>query len=186
MRVMAQDLNQTVTTVRKEWGWVLAVGIVLIALGAAAIVFESKATVASVVALGAIICIGGIFQLIAAFEARGAGHVILYLLMGVLELVVGFVLIEDPGAGAVSLTLVLAVYFMFGGIYRAIFALWMQFPGYGWYVLSGIVSVALGVMLLAQMPSASTWFLGFAVGVNFIIYGIAWSAFAFKLKPAAQ
>ena|SRR5579884_3795626 len=184
MQQIASDFNQTVTMVRREWGWILAMGIALIVLGAAAIVEQNVSTIASVIALGAIIFAGGIFQLAAAFQARGAGHVILYLLMGALELVVGFVLMADPGIGALTLTLVLAVYFMFGGIYRIIFSLWTQFPNYGWYVLSGLVSTALGFMLMAQWPTASAWFLGFAVGVNFIIYGIAWTAFALKTKPA--
>ena len=184
MREMAEDINQTVATVRKAWGWVLTVGVVLIALGAAAIIYEATSTIASVVAVGAIIFIGGIFQLVAAFQARGAGHVILYLLMGALELVVGFVLMEDPNLGAATLTIVLAVYLMFSGIYRVIFSLWTQFPNYGWSVLSGIIAFVLGVMLLGQWPSASSWFIGFAVGVNFIMLGIAYSALAFKLKPA--
>ena len=185
MREMVNEYDQTVANVRKDWGWVLTFGILLIALGAAAIVYNGTATIASVVALGAIIFIGGILQLVAAFQARGAGHVILYLLMGALELVVGFVLMRNPGAGAETVTLVLSVYFLIGGILRVIYALWLQLPGYGWAVLSGLVSLALGIMLLEQWPSTSSWFIGFAVGVNFIVLGIAWSAVAFKLKPAA-
>ena len=72
MREMVNEYDQTVANVRKDWGWVLTFGILLIALGAAAIVYNGTATIASVVALGAIIFIGGILQLVAAFQARGA------------------------------------------------------------------------------------------------------------------
>jgi uncharacterized membrane protein HdeD (DUF308 family) len=178
------EVNASLSGARKEWGWFLTLGIALVALGVAAIVYESTATVASVVALGAIIFIAGIVQLFAAFQARGAGHVILYLLVGALELVVGFVLIAEPGAGALAVTLLLSVYFMFSGIFRIIYSLWMQFPLYGWAALSGLVALALGIMLYAQWPTSAYWFLGFAVGVNFILLGISWSALAFKLKPA--
>jgi uncharacterized membrane protein HdeD (DUF308 family) len=184
MSSIISDVGASLSTARKDWGWFLALGIGLIALGVVAIYYESNATMASVVALGAIIMVAGVIQLFSAFQARGAGHVILYLLLGALDLVVGFVLIEDPTAGALAVTLVLAVYLMFSGIFRTIYALWAQFPQYGWAVFGGLVTLVLGIMLLAQWPTSAFWFLGFAVGVNLILLGISWSALALKLKPA--
>ena len=178
------QVNASLSAARKEWGWFLALGIALVALGVAAILYETTATVVSVFALGTIVFIGGVVMLFSAFQTRGAGHVILYLLTGALELVVGFVLMEDPTAGALAVTLILSVYFMFSGIYRVITALWMQFPQYGWVVFSGLVTLALGVLLWRQWPAASFWFLGFAVGVNFILFGISWSALALKVRSA--
>ena len=182
MSTIASEVNASISAVRKEWGWFLTLGIALIVLGVAAIFYQTTSTVYSVVALGAIIVIAGIAQLFAAFQARGAGHVILYLLIGVLDLVVGFVLVRDPTAGALAVTLVLSVYLMFGGISRVIYALWMQFPQYGWAVFSGIVTLVLGILLFLQWPVSAFWFLGFAVGVYLILFGISWSTLAFKLK----
>jgi uncharacterized membrane protein HdeD (DUF308 family) len=184
MASFASDVNASLSAARKEWGWFLALGIVLMALGIAAIIYQSASTTASVVALGAILMVAGIFQLFAAFQARGAGHVLLYLLLGVLDLVIGFVLLEDPTAGALAVTLVLSVYLMFSGIFRIIYALWIQFPYYGWAALAGLLSFVLGIMLLSHWPVASFWFLGFAVGVNLILLGVSWSTLAFKLRSA--
>lgn len=114
--------------------------------------------------------------------ARGAGHVILALLVGVLDMVVGLMLLQHPGIGALTITLLLAALFVFGGIYRFVAALWLQFPQYGWVALGGLLSFVLGVLLWTQWPISATWFIGFAVGVNFIFAGVTWSGLAWRLK----
>ncbi len=87
-----------------------------------------------------------------------------------------------------TLTLLLAALFVFTGIHQFVAALWLQLPNYGWYArtLSGLVSFILGVMLWMQWPVPAEWFIGFAVGINFIFAGVAWSTFALKIKPAAE
>jgi len=178
------DASKVVSDLRTEWRWFLALGIALTLLGVAAILYDVTATTVSIYAIGIFLCIAGVAQLLAAFQARGAGHVILFLLVGALELVVGVVLMRDTAAGAASVTLILAVYFMFSGLFRVFYELWAQLPQYGWAVFSGVVTFALGVILCMEWPNASAWFLGFAVGLNFVLLGIAWTALAMKIKPA--
>jgi uncharacterized membrane protein HdeD (DUF308 family) len=83
----------------------------------------------------------------------------------------GYLLVRYPLAGAASLTLILASFFVVSGMFRAIGAGMLKFPRWGWGVFSGIVSVVLGVMLLAQMPVSSMWFIGFAIGVDLVCDG---------------
>lgn len=176
------DVVAPVQQAHKMWGWYLALGIALLALGAYCIYAETTATVASVIVIGVVLMLSGIFQLAAAVMARGAGHVILLLLVGILDIIVGLMLAEHPEFGALILTLFLAALFVFGGIYRSVAALWLQFPNYGWVVFSGLVSLALGVLLWMQWPVSAYWFIGLAVGVNLIFAGITWSSIALKLK----
>lgn len=176
------DIRAGLATAHKDWGWFMALGIALIVLGILAIVYESTATLASITALGVIVLIAGLAQIVAAFQSRTAGHIILYLLFGALEIFVGFSLIRYPLAGTLTVTLVLAVYLMFTGIFRVIYSLWAQFPQYGWSVFSGIVAVVLGALLWLQWPFSALWFIGFAVGVNFIFAGIAWCGLATRLR----
>jgi uncharacterized membrane protein HdeD (DUF308 family) len=70
-----------------------------------------------------------------------------------------------------GLTLILASFFVVGGLFRAIGAEALRFPRWGWLVFSGIVSVGLGITLLAQLPASSLWFIGFAIGVDLILEG---------------
>lgn len=189
MTSIISGLNETVDTIRKEWGWFLVLGLSLIVLGVFAIVYEEIATLASISALGILLVLAGAMQLAAAFGARGAGHVVLYLLFGLLEMLVGFVLIGHPIGGALLVTLTLSVYLIFSGTCRFVYALWSQLPNYGWAAFAGLVSALLGVLLWMQWPSSAVWFLGFAVGVNFIFAGTSWTALALKLRnvhlPAA-
>lgn len=181
MRTVA-DIASSVKQAHKEWGWYMALGIVLILSGIYAIYAGEAATLASVLVLGLVLLIAGVAQIIGAFVARGGGHVILALLVGLLDIVVGAMLLQHPGIGALTITLLLAALFVFGGIYRIVTALWLQFPQYGWVALSGVVSFILGVLLWMQWPLSATWFIGFAVGVNFIFAGVAWCGLGWRLK----
>src|SRR5579872_276813 len=182
MRQVATDVAHSFSETHKLWGWYLALGIALILVGIWALWAETFATLASVIALGFVLVAAGVAQLIGAFMARGAGHVVLLLLVGALDIVVGLMLLQHPVAGALTITLLLAALFVFGGIFRLVSALWLQFPNYGWVVASGIVSFILGVLLWMQWPVSAFWFVGFVVGLNFVFTGVAWSSLGLKLK----
>lgn len=177
-----QQIASDVSTAHRQWGWYLALGILLILVGFYAIYAEGLATLASIFALGFVLLIAGVAQIVGAFMSRGAGHVILLLLVGFLDIIVGFALLQHPAIGALAVTLLLAALFLFGGIFRFVSALWLQFPNYGWVAFSGVISFILGLLLWMQWPVSAFWFIGFAVGLNFIFAGIAWSALALKLK----
>jgi uncharacterized membrane protein HdeD (DUF308 family) len=178
MRQVAWD----VAAAHRQWGWYLALGVILILVGIYAIYSEGLATLAAVFAFGVVLLIAGVAQIVGAFMARGAGHVILLLLVGILDIIVGFALLQHPTIGALAITLLLAALFLFGGIFRFVSALWLQFPNYGWVAFSGAVSFILGILLWIQWPVSAFWFIGFAVGVNFIFAGIAWSSLGLKLR----
>ena len=182
MREAISDVAGAVQAAHKEWGWYLTLGIALILLGGYCIYAETVATLASVMVIGAVILLSGIVQIVAAFMARSAGHIILLLLIGALDIVVGWMLLQHPEFGALILTLFLAVLFVFSGIYRIFAALWLQFPYYGWVIFSGLVSVVLGILLWAQWPVSAFWFIGFAVGLSFVFEGISLSSLALRLK----
>jgi uncharacterized membrane protein HdeD (DUF308 family) len=182
MNTVVGDIKAGIHAAHDAWGWYLALGILQIVIGAFAIYYEGTATLASVIALGIMFAIAGIAQIVIAFQSRNAGHLVLYLLFGALEIFVAFSLIRYPVMGTLTLTLLIAIYLMFGGVFRIIYALWAQFPQYGWAIFSGIVSVILGLLLWNQWPTSALWFIGFAVGLSFIFAGIAWCVLAFRLK----
>jgi len=184
MREAVANVVGPIQQAHKIWGWYLALGIALTLLGAYCIYAYVAATFASVWAIGVVLIVAGVAQIVAGFMSRTAGHIILLLLVGALDIFVGLALVEHPEFGALVLTLFLAVLFVFGGIYRFVASLWLQFPHYGWVAFSGLVSIALGVLLWMQWPVSAMWFIGFAVGVNLIIAGIAWSSLSLKLKNA--
>ncbi len=135
-----------IDAIHDSWGWFVALGIALIILGVVCISSDVIATLATVLVFGWALLIGGIFALIQAFRTRTWSGFFLCLLSALLRGFTGYLLIRYPIAGEISLTLLLASFFIVGGTFRAIGAGALQFPQWGWSALSGIVSVALGVM----------------------------------------
>ena len=166
-----------VEEIRRSWGWFLALGILLMILGMACITFDVTATFATVLVFGWLLLIGGIFALVHAFTRNWSGF-FLYLLSALFRGFTGYLLVRYPLVGAESLTLVLASFFIVGGLFRAIGSAMTKFPRWGWAVFSGVVSVVMGVMLLAQMPISGIWFIGFAIGVDLVFDGVAMIGFA--------
>jgi uncharacterized membrane protein HdeD (DUF308 family) len=58
----------------------------------------------------------------------------------------------------------------------------LRFPSWEWSAASGLVSVALGVTLAMQWPVSGLWFIGFAVGLDLILYGWALLMFAAAVR----
>jgi uncharacterized membrane protein HdeD (DUF308 family) len=157
--------------ISSSWGWFVALGILFILLGAVCVIGDVTATFATVLVFGWMLVISGIFGLVHAFGTRTWQGFLLSLLGALFRGFTGYLLIRYPLTGAASLTLVLASFFVVSGVFRAIGAGMLKFPHWGWSVFSGIVSLGLGIMLLAQMPVSSIWFIGFAVGVDLICDG---------------
>jgi uncharacterized membrane protein HdeD (DUF308 family) len=175
---------QALHEAHKQWGWYLALGILSIALGIGALLYGTAATLASVIVLGALLVVLGIVKLLSIFQTRNAGHIVLYLLVGVLDLIVGWMLMQHALAGAAVVTLLLAALLVFQGFYGFVAALWLQFPHYGWFAFSAIVSLLLGVALWLSWPISAAWFIGFAVGINLLFAGLTWATVALKLRSA--
>lgn len=183
MNVMA-NTAEALSEVRKHWGWYLVLGIALIVIGLYCVYAEGITTVVSVLVLGAILFVAGIFRIIGAFMTRGAGHIILTLLVGVLDIIVGLMLMEHPALSALTITLFVAALLVFAGVFRFFSALWLQMPQYGWIALSGVISIILGILLWVQWPISAIWFIGYAVGLSFVFEGIAFTSLALRLRSA--
>jgi uncharacterized membrane protein HdeD (DUF308 family) len=153
-----------------------------VALGIIALFYNSTATTVSVVLFGWLLMFAGVVQIVYAFQVTSWSGFFLYLLDGIIRATVGTLIIMYPGSGAQVLTLLLSFYFIVAGVFRTIGSIILQFPSYGWSVASGLLSVALGVMLALQWPASGQWFIGLAVGLDLVVYGSALLMFAAAVK----
>src|SRR5262245_24068399 len=169
-------------TVRRNWGWYMALGIALGVLGVFAICYSFLTTLVSVVVFGWVLIFSGIVEAIQAFRVRRWGGFFLHLLAAVLEIGVGALVIAKPLAGALGLTVLLAAYLIVGGVFRIIAALSLDFRGAGWLAVSGAISFILGLALAYYTPRAALWFIGLCVGVDLMMHGAAWFAFALMAR----
>lgn len=159
--------------IRHNWGWFLALGAVLILFGCIAIVSSAVMTLAFVILVGFLLLISGVMLIIHAFMHGHEGSFVLPLLGGIVDIILGFMFIMHPGASALGLTLMLAAFFMVVGVFRLATALSWHVPHRGWELLSGGVTLLLGILLWRQWPVSGLWFIGFCVGLDFLFRG--WS-----------
>jgi uncharacterized membrane protein HdeD (DUF308 family) len=171
----------------KNWGWLLALGILMIILGVFAIGAPAVATLAAQVALGWILVIGGIAEGIHAFMAQRWRGFLLELLSAILYVAVGVLLLVNPVAGALALTVVLAVFLIVEGIFKAIMALRVRdHRGWGWLLASGILSLILGILIWSEWPYSGLWIIGLLVGIQLLFTGWALIMLALAARNYAQ
>jgi uncharacterized membrane protein HdeD (DUF308 family) len=171
-------------TLRDKWCWFLALGIAMVVLGTIAIGDAVVATEAATVLFGFLLLAGGIAEIVSAFWAGKWSATLVHMLIGVLYTVVGLMIIDTPVASALQLTLIIAFFLIFGGIFRIVFALHERFTGWGWVMLNGAVSLLLGFLIYKQWPYSGMWIIGLFVGIELIFNGWAWIMLSFGLKNA--
>jgi len=148
-------------------------GVSLICLGMLALASPLVAAVAVNVLVAWLIVLAGVVHLVVAFHSREAGSVIWRLLVGVAYLGFGVYLIARPVAGVASLTLLLASLFLVEGIFNIVLYFRAPFTlRSSWFLLDGIVTLLLGLMIYMQWPSSSAWAIGTLVGVSLIFSGV--------------
>jgi uncharacterized membrane protein HdeD (DUF308 family) len=92
------------------------------------------------------------------------------------------------GAWLRGLTLVLIAFFIVEGAASIMFALdhRRELSGqWGWMLVSGIIDLALAMMIFAGLPSTAAWAVGLLVGINMIFGGAALIAMALHARKLA-
>ena len=176
------------TALHEHWVLFLVEGVVLLVLGATAVALPPIATLAVTILFGWLFLVSGIVGLVTSFWMRHAPGFWWSLLSAVLGIVVGGMLLGSPLTGAFSLTLVLISFFLIEGVVSIMFALdhKRELSGqWGWMLMSGIIDLALAVMIFAGLPSTAAWAVGVLVGVNMIFGGTALIAMALHARKMA-
>jgi uncharacterized membrane protein HdeD (DUF308 family) len=170
-----------------RWGWFLALGVVLILVGVFALGDVVAVTLASAIFIGAALLVGGIFQIIHAFATKQWSAFLFDLLCGVLYVVGGVLIMQEPVQGSFVITLFLAAALVVGGVLRIVIALRHRDLN-GWLLLlfGGIISVLLGFLLYSMLPWSGLWVLGTLIGLELIIQGITWVQFGLSLRRLAR
>jgi uncharacterized membrane protein HdeD (DUF308 family) len=167
---------------RRSWGWFLLLGFFLIIAGCAALSFSFVATLAAVMYFGFFLLVSGVMEAASILFVRRWQGYFLHLLMGILDIILGIIMVRQPLWAAVALTFVIATFFLIGGIYRLVTAITMQFPHWGFAALSGLVSVLLGLMLYTEYPVSGLWFIGTCIGIDLVFRGASWVTLALRLR----
>jgi uncharacterized membrane protein HdeD (DUF308 family) len=168
------------------WPMLAVSGIVLMVVGAAAIGSAFVATLTTMAVFGILLLVGAVVQVVAAIGGRSWRGFFLHLMAGVLYLVAGLFLVEHPLEAAAGLTLLVAASLLVGGILRVVLSLLDRFDGWGWTLLSGVVSILLGTAIWRQWPLSGLWVIGLFVGIEMLFSGLSWVMLALMLRSASK
>jgi len=170
--------------VAQHWGWFLVFGIMLVLLGAAAVVRSFRATIATMLFFGWLLIFASaiaITQSVMVGHWAGFFH---HLFAAILFGIVGLLLVTRPLISAEALTLLMGVFFLIGGVFEFVGSIVVASSGWGWQALDAIITFVLGVLLVSQWPISGLWAIGLFLGIDLIFYGCAWMAIALGLRNA--
>lgn len=164
------------TAYSKNWGWFLTWGIAMVILGMLAIGASAFTTLVSMIFLGFLIFLGGVVIIIDTFTFwwhKWSGF-FLHLIIGLFYCVIGFMLMQNPAIASISITLLLGILYVGVGIFRGAYALSLKTPQWGWGLFNAIISLLLGILILASWPASSLFIIGLFVGIDLIFCGISY------------
>ena len=173
MMSAGHEMMNTENEFKMSTGWSMALGILMIVFGMAAMAFPFLAGLAVSLVVAWLLIFSGCAHIAYAWQ-KSIGYLILESLLGILYVVAGGFMLMNPAVGLATLTVVFAIYLVIESIINFVMAFRLRpVPGSGWLVVHGIVSIFLAVMIWQGWPVSAIWMIGVLVGINMIFSGIA-------------
>ncbi|WP_267643761.1 HdeD family acid-resistance protein [Haloarchaeobius amylolyticus] len=177
----------TMATLEGDWRPLFLAGIALAIGGILAIAFPFVTSISLSLLFGAVLVIGGLVNVAHSISQMKWTGFVSQALLGVLYTVAGIFLMANPLLGLASLTLLLVGFFLLNGIVEIFLGFKLrEEPNWGWVVASGVVSLVLASLVLANFPSSALWAIGLLFGVNLLSTGISFALFAVGARDAAE
>ena len=171
---MSSSANSLTSIAKHSIGWTIFLSILLILAGFFTVLLPWVGGIGLTIFVGWAMILSGFFHLAYAWRAHGAGGKIWEILVGIVYLAAGFYLIVHPAAGLASLTLLLAFYLLFEGIFEVVlFFQTRGVKGSVWILVDAIITLVLAGMIWGHWPSSSVWALGTLVGLSMLFSGFS-------------
>jgi uncharacterized membrane protein HdeD (DUF308 family) len=159
-------------TVRPNRDWFIGLGVAFMVLGVLAIFLPLVATLVTTLVIGWLMVIGGVLECVHAVQNRRWAGWGWEMVAAVVHVVAGLLVVAFPVVGKLTLTLILAVYFVVEGILHIIRAIQHRtMRAWGWFLFDGVLSLCLGLLILLGWPSTAVWALGLLVGIELLVGG---------------
>jgi uncharacterized membrane protein HdeD (DUF308 family) len=156
-------------------------GIGLIILGCLAIALPVVFTFGITMIVGCILFVGGCIQTVQAFQSEGVPGFLFALITAVVSLIIGLVLIFNPIAGAKTLTLLLALFFIISGIAKIVWGTKLRhYKGWIGVIISGIIALIMAAIIISGWPETALWVIGLLIGIDLLFFGLSLIALVFS------
>jgi uncharacterized membrane protein HdeD (DUF308 family) len=162
--------------VREHWKAFLIEGILLVALGLAAMIAPMIASVAFTIFLGWMFLISGAAGLAMTFWARQMPGFWWSLISAVLAVGAGIILLTRPVQGVLTLTIVIGAYFLAEGVATILYALEHRrelSERWSWMLFAGVLDILISAMIITGLPGSAEWAVGLLAGINLLFGGAA-------------
>jgi len=167
-------------TMQLDWKLILLEGIVFVILGIVALLNPFIMALSLDILLGAVLIVAGIVQGFRALKDLKAHRSVPLLIGAAFALIAGVLLFAYPMTGVLTLTLLLTAFFLVDGTSRIIGSFqYRPLKGWFWLLISGLISVALGLLIIFQLPMSAVWVIGIYMGIYLLLVGISLITFAF-------
>ncbi|MCH4244891.1 HdeD family acid-resistance protein [Acinetobacter gerneri] len=162
--------------------WYLLLGALLVIFGIVLMASLGMATLTVIYLFGALMMIGGILHIVAAFKIFEGGYRWMWAIFGVLYIVAGYYAYSSPIKTAIILTSLLAIALIIGGVIRIINAFMLKaYPGWGWTLFSGLLTLLTGILIITT-PTSPFWVLGMFLAIDMLFQGINYLTLAAAIK----
>lgn len=179
---MTMTILHTMPNISAQPTWMrVLLGVVMILGGILVLGDVVLATIISAKLIGLTAIVVGVVEIIHAFATKGWGSFVWKVLLGVLYVAAGTALLRAPVAGALMLTWIFGVFLLASGFVRIIMGFGQQESGWT-MLISGTFGIIAGLIILTGFPATGLWVLGFLLGIDLILHGIAWLVFG-RARP---
>jgi uncharacterized membrane protein HdeD (DUF308 family) len=159
---------------KKNSGFLIFLGILTVVFGVMAVASPLITGVAVSMFVGFLLLGSGIARIVHSLKSKQWGTGFWGTAIGLLGVAAGLLMIFRPLVGLMTMTLLLAFYFLIDGICEIIAAFKIKpDQGWGWVLFNGIIAVMLGIMIWRQWPVSGAWAIGVLVGIHILLTG--WS-----------
>ncbi|PUE11083.1 hypothetical protein B9Z51_01795 [Limnohabitans sp. T6-5] len=167
--------------------YLMWLGVISLVLGFLALFNPVASTIAAEMIVAWSLMIVGIGQLVSAFNQKDGENRLGLGLLGVLGFFLGLYLIYRPVMGALTLTMIVALFILVEGLVKVYLALRFKgTPYFGGILLSAIVSILLAILILSNYPESAMTILGILLAVQLISIGINLLALGKLLTPTLK
>lgn len=161
--------------IHEHWKVFLVQGLVMMGLGVLAIALPEISTLAIEIIIGWLLFVGGIFRAVMLLRAKRIPGFGWSLTAALVTVALGVVLVIRPLEGVLTLTMVLAIFFVVEGIASIILAVEFRrrLHNWGWILFNGLISLLLAFLIVWGWPSTAAWAIGLLVGINMLFFGLS-------------
>ena len=172
----------------RYWWLMLLIGIALFVLGILVFIYPAQSYVSMAVLFGWVILAAGILEVVLSASSdhfvTGRGWM---LAGGVIQIILGLILVFNVALSAVTLPIVLGFWLLcrgfstigLGGDMRA-----MGISGAGWTIVGGVLLLLCALWMLFQPLVFGTAFVVVWLGVALLFAGVSAMALSFQLRTA--